>query len=89
VFHHKDQRIQAHVQLCWLALLLLRVAEVETDQTWRNIRDEFERLHLVTLRTTEGTVAQRSELTAGHKDILRRLHLPEPPRFHNFTPTSH
>jgi transposase len=39
VFHHKDQRIQAHVQLCWLALLL-RVAEVETDQTWRNILDE-------------------------------------------------
>jgi hypothetical protein len=43
VFHHKDPRIQAHVQLCWLALLLLRVAEVETDQTWRNIRDFTDR----------------------------------------------
>jgi hypothetical protein len=87
VRHHKDQRIQAHIQLCWLALLLLRVTEVETGDTWRNLRDELERLHLVVLRTAEGTVAQRSELTARHKEILRQLHLPEPPRFYDFTPS--
>jgi hypothetical protein len=87
VYHHKDQRIQAHVQLCWLALLLLRIAEHETGDTWRNLRDELERLHLVTLRTAEGTIAQRSELTARHKQLLRDLHLPEPPRFFDFTPT--
>jgi transposase len=88
VYHHKPERIQAHIQLCWLALLLLRVAETETGDTWRNLRDELQRLHLVTLRTTEGTVAQRTELTARHKETLRRLHLPEPPRFHEFTPAS-
>jgi len=71
--------------LWWLALLLLRVAEVDTGDTWLNLRDELERLHPVTLRTPEGTVAQRSELTLRHKEILRRLHLPEPPRFHDFT----
>jgi len=38
------------------------------------------------LRTAEGALAQRSELTARHKEILRRLHLPEPPRFYQFTP---
>ena len=86
VFHHKDERIRAHVQLCWLALLLIRVVEVELADTWRNVRDELQRLHLVTLRTAEGTLAQRSELTARHKEILRRLHLPEPPRFYDFTP---
>jgi hypothetical protein len=86
VYHHKDQRIQAHIQLCWLALLLLRVAELACRDTWRNLRDELERLHLVVLRTAEGTIAQRSELTARHKEILRRLHLPEPPRFYQFAP---
>jgi hypothetical protein len=86
VFHHKDERIRAHVQLCWLALLILRVAEVELGDTWRNIRDELDRLHLITLRTTDGTLAQRSELTARHKEILHRLHLPEPARFYDFTP---
>jgi hypothetical protein len=63
------------------------VVEVELADSWRNTRDELERLHLVTLRTAEGTVAQRSELTTGHKEIFRRLRLPEPPRFHDFTPT--
>ena len=86
VYHHKDQRIKAHIQLCWLALLLLRVAETETGDTWRNLRDELERLHLVVLRTPEGTLAQRSELTTRHKHILARLQLPDPPRFREFTP---
>jgi transposase len=88
VFHHKNQRIQAHVQLCWLALLLLRVAERATADTWRSLRDELDRLHLVTLATRDGQVAQRSELTPRQRAILAALQLPEPPRFFDFTPTS-
>jgi hypothetical protein len=88
VYHHREDRIRAHVQLQWLALLLLRVAETTTGKTWRNIRDELERLHLVTLATTEGQVAQRSELTPGQRAILAALDLPEPPRFFDFTPTA-
>ncbi len=33
-------RIEAHVHPGWLALLLLRVAETEAHDSWRNIRDE-------------------------------------------------
>lgn len=88
IFHHKDERIQAHVQLCWLSLLLLRVAEHTVGDTWRNIRDELDRLHLVTLATADGEVAQRGRLTAGQRGILAALELPEPPRFFDFTPTS-
>jgi hypothetical protein len=54
--------------------------------TWRNIRDELQRMHLVTLATRDGHVAQRSELTPGQRSILRALELPEPPRFFDFTP---
>ena len=85
VFHHREDRIRAHVQLCWLALLLLRVVENATDDTWRNVRNELSRMHLVTLATADGQVAQRSTLTAGHKTILAALELPEPPRFFDFT----
>ena len=88
VFHHKPQRIHAHVQLCWLALLLMRVAEHATGQTWRNLRAELDRLHLVTVDTPEGHVAQRGQLTPGQRDILAALELPTPPRFFDFTPTS-
>lgn len=59
VYHHKNERIHAHVQLCWLALLILRVAELGVGDTWRNIRDELDRLHLVTLATSDGHIAQR------------------------------
>ena len=88
VFHHREDRIRAHVQLCWLALLLLRVIENATEDTWRTIRHELDRLHLLTLATPDGQVAQRSALTPAHKTILAALKLPEPPRFHDFTITS-
>ena len=76
------------MQLCWLALLLLRIAETQADDTWRNLRNELDRLHLVTLATNEGTVAQRTELTPAQRRILHALELPEPPRFYDFTPAA-
>jgi hypothetical protein len=85
VFHHREDRIRAHVQLCWLALLLLRVVENATDDTWRNVRHELDRMHLITLATPDGQVAQRSATTAGQKTILGALKLPEPPRFFDFS----
>jgi len=88
VFHYREDRIRAHVQLCWLALLLLRVIENATSDTWRNVRHELDRMHLVTLATSDGQVAQRSATTAGQKTILTGLDLPEPPKFFDFTPTS-
>ena len=60
VFHYREDRIRAHVQLCWLALLLIRVAETATGDTWRNLRQELDRMHLVTLATDDGRVTQRS-----------------------------
>ncbi|MGV9868713.1 IS1634 family transposase, partial [Rhodococcus koreensis] len=87
VFHHREDRIRAHVQLCWLALLLIRVAETTTGDTWRSIRHELDRMHLVTLATDHGQVAQRSAVTAGQRKILAALELPEPPRFFDFAPT--
>lgn len=86
VFHRREDRIRAHVQLCWLALLLARVAEIGAKDTWRNLRNELERLHLVTMATSEGTVSQRSELTPSQRSILSALEVPEPPRFYDFTP---
>ena len=88
VFHHREDRIRAHVQLCWLALLLIRVVETAVGDTWRNVRHELDRMALVILATDHGRVAQRSTLTAGHKSILTALGLPEPARYFDFTTTS-
>jgi Transposase DDE domain len=81
VRHRKEDRIRAHVILCWLALLLIRIAEHETDDTWRNLRDELQRLHLGTFTGPAGTSQQRTQLTARQREILRALDIGEPPRF--------
>jgi len=84
VFHHREDRIRSHVQLCWLALLLIRVIENGTGDTWRNIRHEVDRMHLVTMETADGRVAQRSATTAGQAEILASLDLAEPGRYLDF-----
>jgi hypothetical protein len=41
VDHRIEPRIRAHVLLCWLALLLIRVAERRAGPTWRRIAIEL------------------------------------------------
>ncbi len=41
VYHRLEDRIRAHVLLCWLALLLIRVAENHAGQTWPAMRREL------------------------------------------------
>ena len=36
VYHRLEERIRAHVVLCWLALLLIRIVETTTGQTWHH-----------------------------------------------------
>ena len=81
VHHRKEDRIRAHVQLCWLALLLIRLAENQTGDTWRNVRRELQRLHQGTFRGNAGHVHKTSEATAAQLQILRALGLQAPPTF--------
>jgi len=46
VYHRKQERIQAHVLLCWLGLLLIRMAENGTGQAWHRLRWELDKMHL-------------------------------------------
>jgi len=80
VFHRLEHRIRAHILLSWLALLLIRVAERQTDQTWRRIALELQRLHLVTLTGPTGTLQQTTRLTDAQREILTAAGTPAPPR---------
>lgn len=70
MFHRREDRIAAHFQLCWLALLIMRVAEVEAGSTWGDLGNELDRLCLVTMATSEGQVSQSSEITPGSAQHL-------------------
>jgi hypothetical protein len=41
VYHRKEERIRAHVILCRLALLLIRITETTTGVTWAKTADEL------------------------------------------------
>jgi len=81
IFHRKDERIQAHVLLCSLALLLVRIAERETGETWDRIRPVMERCHLGEFSSKDGRILRRTELTADQVNILNRLNIAAPPAF--------
>ena len=86
VFHRLEPRIRAHVLLCWLALLLIRVAERRTGQTWRQLNRELGRLHAITLAGPAGTVVQTTEPTTAQTGILRACELAPPPRITTLNP---
>lgn len=79
VHHRKEERIRAHVTLCFLGLMLMRVAERATGDTWRNLRRELDRMHLGTFAGPAGTITQRTETTPRQREILAALGIAEPP----------
>ena len=86
VYHRREDRIRAHVLICFLALVIIRVAELRTGQTWRTIGDELARIKQGRFRSPDGEFSQRTELTTQQRDLLNTLRVPEPPRFGEIAP---
>jgi hypothetical protein len=86
VYHRKEERIRAHVILCWLALLLARVAENTCGQTWPELRRQLDRIQVGTFTGPAGTFRQRTEITPAQAAILEKLGIDPPPRIYQLTP---
>ena len=78
VYHTKDDRIRSHVLLCWLALLLVRITELETGLSWPRVRAELERLHLGEFLHKDGRVLQYTELTQNQRNLFKKLNIKLP-----------
>ncbi len=87
VYHHLERRIRAHVLLCWLALLLARVAERQTTTTWRRINTELGRLHLVTLAGPAGRMQHTTALTPQQRELLAATGIAPPSRVTSLQPS--
>ena len=86
VYHRLEERIRAHVVLCWLALLLIRIIETRTGHTWHQVRRDLDRLHAVTFTGPTGTFRQRTDPTKPQIDLYARLDLPLPKKIIEITP---
>jgi transposase len=88
LYHRLPDRIRAHVLLCWLALLLVRVAEHEARSTWPRMRDDVEEIARVDLKGKDGTLQIVSTLTPAQRKLLSKLKIDAPKRVRAVAPPS-
>ncbi|GAY07924.1 mobile element protein [Pseudonocardia sp. N23] len=88
VYHRLEERIRAHVILCWLALLLVRIVETTTGATWNRVREDLQDLHVGTFTGPAGTFRQRTELTTAQRDILAKLDINAPKKIIELGPAT-
>ena len=72
----------------WLALLLVRIAENATGETWRTLLVELDKLHLGRFAGPAGEVAQRTEITPRQAAIFKAFAVAEPPRYVALAPAA-
>lgn len=82
VFHFRPWRIQAHVTISMIALLLERIVEIRTGDTWRNVRAQLEKIHVVEYDRAGARIRQTTEVRRETLALLRQMHLSPPPKLH-------
>lgn len=88
VYHWRPWRIQAHVSLSVLALLLERIVELRTQDTWRNVSAQLQRLQVVEYERAGARIRQTTEPRPELLALLTKLRVPPPPRLHAVEPAS-
>ena len=88
VYHRLEERIRAHVILCWLALLLTRITETTVGSTWPVIRRELDRLHAGAFTGPAGTFQQLTTPTSAHKELFAKLAVPVPKQILDLQPAT-
>jgi transposase len=81
VRHRLPDRIRAHVLLCWLAMLLIRIAENETGQTWFQMKKALATMQMGIHQMREGEMWERNPVSAKAKEIFTKLQVKIPPRY--------
>ena len=73
VFHWTPKRIEAHVKICVLSLLIERVVELKCQKPWAQIREELLTLQATQFQTKLFNFYQRNEPNPGVRKIFKIL----------------
>ncbi|HQJ25252.1 MAG TPA: IS1634 family transposase [Bacillota bacterium] len=80
VYHRLEDRIRAHVLLCWLAMVLIRYAENESGHTWHKIIGMIDSIRLGKIGTKAGTFWYTTALSDESRALFKGLSVKEPPK---------
>ena len=78
MYHWLSRRIEAHVRICVLALLIERVAEVACDASWSRIRHQLEKMQATEFFSIKYRFFRRNEVAAGTRSIFKKLKISIP-----------
>lgn len=80
MYHWATRRIEAHVKICVLALMIERIAELKCDMPWHRIRQSLDDMQITEFFQINRRVLMRNELTSKNKNILKSLDIIPPKR---------
>jgi transposase len=78
MWHWLPRRIEAHVKICVLALLIERVAERTLGQPWARVKRCLAGLQATYFETDSHRFVERNEATPEHVSTLKALAIPLP-----------
>jgi transposase len=78
MFHWVPRRIETHVRICVLALLIERVAEIACQKPWSQIRRQLQRLQVTEFLSLKHRFFRRNELRSEVSQMLKTLDIPAP-----------
>ena len=83
--HRLAERIEAHVKICVLALLIERVAEITCDLSWFRIREILRTLQLSEYHAEKYQFFQRNLPSQAVSDLFKKLKIPLPKKVYEIT----
>jgi transposase len=86
VFHRLAVRIQAHVSISVLALLLERIIETRAGDTWRNVAAQLAAIKVVEYDRAGARIQQTTALRPATAALLKTLGVEPPPPLHAVAP---
>jgi len=78
LYHWLPVRIESHVKICVLALLIQRVAELACEMPWSKIRNILKRLQVTECQTQEHVFFRLNEVSKEVNEVFKKLEIPLP-----------
>lgn len=78
MYHWLSRRIESHVKICVLALMIERIAERTCEKSWHNIRRSLEVLQVTKFFDLNQRVYLRNEISVDTRNILKKLDINPP-----------
>ena len=78
MYHWVSRRIEIHVKICVLGLLLERLVEQELNLPWSKIRKTLKKLQINEFKNKTHQYYQCNEISDDVLVVLKKLNIPRP-----------